>query len=44
MNIQIIGINHDNIDNKHICCAISEKMGEACASSKKAWMKTDSNS
>ena len=29
----------DNIDEEHICCAISEKKGEHCVSSKKTWLK-----
>ena len=39
MSIEIITINQDNIDREHICCAISDKKGETCVSSKKAWMK-----
>ena len=37
--MQIISINHENLDEEHICCAISEKKGENCVSSKKAWLK-----
>lgn len=29
----------ENIDSEHICCAITEKKGESCVSSKKAWLK-----
>lgn len=29
----------ENIDREHICCAITEKKGETCTPSKKAWMK-----
>lgn len=29
----------ENIDSEHICCAISEKKGENCVSSKKAWLR-----
>lgn len=29
----------ENLETEHICCAISEKRGESCISSKKAWMK-----
>ena len=36
----IIDVTLDNIDSEHICCAISEKKGENCVGSKKAWMKT----
>lgn len=32
-------IDHENIETEHICCAISDKKGDACMSSKKAWMK-----
>lgn len=37
--MDIITINQDNIETEHICCAISDKKGETCVSSKKAWMK-----
>lgn len=39
--MQIIDINLNNIDNEHICCAITEKKGENCVSSKKSWMKSN---
>jgi len=39
MSMEIIAINQDNIDREHICCAIADKKGETCVSSKKAWMK-----
>lgn len=29
----------DNVENEHICCAISNKKGDPCVSSKKAWLK-----
>lgn len=32
-------ITLDNIDQEHICCAITEKKGETCVASKKAWLK-----
>ncbi|MCK5130006.1 MAG: GNAT family N-acetyltransferase [Clostridiales bacterium] len=35
----IIDVNLNNIDTEHICCAISDKKGENCVGSKKAWMK-----
>lgn len=35
----IITVDSSNIDNEHICCAISDKKGENCVGSKKAWMK-----
>jgi hypothetical protein len=36
---KIITVTAENIDREHICCAISNKKGETCVSSKKAWMK-----
>lgn len=37
--MEIIDVNEKNIDKEHICCAISDKKGETCVSSKKAWLK-----
>ena len=37
--MNIINVDMSNIDREHICCAISDKKGETCVSSKKAWMK-----
>lgn len=37
--MEIITVNSNNIDIEHICCSISEKKGENCVGSKKAWMK-----
>lgn len=37
--MDIIDITMENIDREHICCAITEKKGENCVASKKAWMK-----
>lgn len=37
--MSIITVTLDNIDTEHICCAINEKKGENCISSKKEWMK-----
>ena len=34
----IIQVTPENIFEEHICCAISEKKGENCVGSKKAWM------
>jgi len=34
-----IKVDETNVDREHICCAISDKKGETCVSSKKAWMK-----
>ncbi len=36
----IIDIDLNNLDKEHICCAISEKKGENCVGSKKAWLKS----
>ncbi len=36
--MDIISVTAENIANEHICCAISDKKGETCVSSKKAWM------
>ena len=37
--MNIISVGSSNIDSEHICCAISDKKGECCVSSKKNWMK-----
>jgi predicted GNAT family acetyltransferase len=37
--MEYITVNEDNIETEHICCAISDKKGEACVSSKKEWLK-----
>ena len=34
-----IKVDEKNIEREHICCAISDKKGETCVHSKKAWMK-----
>lgn len=36
--MEFITVNQNNIEKEHICCAITEKKGENCVSSKKAWM------
>ncbi len=36
--MNIITIDQSNIATEHICCAISDKKGETCVSSKKAWL------
>jgi ribosomal protein S18 acetylase RimI-like enzyme len=36
--MSIIDVNESNIDREHICCAITDKKGESCVSSKKEWM------
>ena len=37
--MNFITVNEQNIEKEHICCCISDKKGENCVSSKKAWMK-----
>lgn len=37
--MSIITVDKTNIDTEHICCAITERKGENCVGSKKAWMK-----
>lgn len=41
--MDIISVNHNNIDTEHICCAITDKKGEYCVSSKKSWLKARYN-
>jgi len=36
---KIIEVTLENIEQEHICCAISDKKGETCVSSKKAWLR-----
>lgn len=36
--MDIITVNKHNINTENICCAISDKKGEPCVSSKKQWM------
>ncbi|MDD4844614.1 MAG: N-acetyltransferase [Anaerotignum sp.] len=38
--MEMIRIDSTNIDQEHICCAISDKKGDPCVSSKKNWMKS----
>lgn len=38
--MELISIDSSNIEKEHICCAISDKKGEPCVSSKKNWMKS----
>ncbi|HEX2939063.1 MAG TPA: N-acetyltransferase [Ruminiclostridium sp.] len=38
--MEIITVDKTNIEREHICCAITDKKGETCVSSKKAWMKS----
>ncbi|MEX1376146.1 MAG: N-acetyltransferase [Eubacteriales bacterium] len=35
----IITVDINNLETEHICCAISEKKGENCVGSKKAWLR-----
>ena len=37
--MRFIDITPENLEKEHICCAISDKKGECCVSSKKSWMK-----
>jgi len=37
--MNIITVDTSNIETEHICCAITEKKGENCVGSKKAWLK-----
>lgn len=39
MNVDFIKVDNSNIEKEHICCAIVDKKGETCVSSKKAWLK-----
>ncbi len=36
--MDIISVDQSNIADEHICCAISDKKGESCVSSKKVWL------
>lgn len=36
--MKLIEIHQGNIAHEHICCAISDKKGENCVGSKKAWL------
>lgn len=37
--MELICIDQSNLEKEHICCAISDKKGDPCVSSKKNWMK-----
>ncbi len=37
--MKIIDVNQNNIEQEHICCAITDKKGETSVSSKKTWLK-----
>lgn len=37
--MKLIDLNAENLDREHICCAITEKKGENCVASKKAWLR-----
>lgn len=36
---EFVSVNRNNIAKEHICCAIADKKGEDCVSSKKAWLE-----
>lgn len=37
--MEFLKVKEDNIDQEHICCAITDKKGESGVASKKSWMK-----
>lgn len=37
--MEFITVNENNLEKEHICCAISDKKGETCVSSKKEWLR-----
>lgn len=37
--MSFIDVTPENLEKEHICCAISDKKGECCVSSKKQWLK-----
>ncbi len=37
--MDIVRIDRENLAQEHICCAITDKKGEHCVASKKAWME-----
>ena len=37
--MKLIDLSAENLDREHICCAITEKKGETCVASKKAWLR-----
>lgn len=37
--MNIVTVNEENLEREHICCALSDKKGDCCVSSKKAWMR-----
>ena len=37
--MSFIDVTPKNLEQEHICCAISDKKGECCVSSKKAWLQ-----
>lgn len=36
--MEIISVTPENLAEEHICCAISDRKGETCVASKKAWL------
>ncbi|MDZ5016904.1 GNAT family N-acetyltransferase, partial [Clostridium perfringens] len=37
--VDIITLNHSNIDDEHICCSLSDKKGECGVYLKRKWLK-----
>lgn len=37
--MNLIGVNEENIEQEHICCAIADKKGDGCVTAKKDWLK-----
>lgn len=38
--MEIIQVDQFNIEKEHVCCANSDKKGDSCLASRKAWMKS----
>jgi predicted GNAT family acetyltransferase len=38
--MEIIKVDQFNIEKEHVCCANSDKKGDSCLASRKAWMKS----
>ena len=38
--MEIIQVDQSNIEREHVCCANSDKKGDSCLASRKAWMKS----
>ncbi len=37
--MNILNVDESNLEKEHICCAITDKKGETCVSSKKVWLR-----